>query len=86
MGVLSAFLKDQKPIRHVATVATPATFRASDTQKSQLSQLSQLSQPSGPEIHKCQCGAVAVIGVGWFLREPSRARWFCSECYSSEQT
>jgi hypothetical protein len=32
-------------------------------------------------VHRCDCGAVGVIGVGWFLKEPSRARWYCSPCF-----
>lgn len=31
--------------------------------------------------HRCACGEVGVIGVGWFLRRPECARWFCGECY-----
>jgi hypothetical protein len=35
----------------------------------------------GPEVHRCACGAVGVIGAGWFLREPTRARWYCGPCF-----
>lgn len=38
-----------------------------------------------PEAHRCDCGEVGVIGVGWFLRDPSRARWMCAECYRASQ-
>lgn len=36
---------------------------------------------SDPETHRCACGEVGVIGVGWFLRDQSRARWLCAKCY-----
>jgi hypothetical protein len=39
---------------------------------------------TGPEVHRCGCGSVGFIGVGWFLKEPSRARWYCSACYAAE--
>ena len=45
-----------------------------------------LRQPRcDPETHRCGCGEVAVIGVGWFLRDQSRARWLCAECYRTDQ-
>jgi hypothetical protein len=38
---------------------------------------------AGPEVHRCGCGSVGIHGDGWFLREPGRARWYCSECFGS---
>lgn len=40
----------------------------------------ELAPPAGPEAHRCACGSIGSIGVGWFLREPGRARWFCAAC------
>jgi hypothetical protein len=83
MGVLGAFLKNQKSETGAATVATPATFQPDTPEKSQLS---QLSQGANPEIHFCVvCGGVATHGVGWFLRSPENARWFCARCSRASQ-
>lgn len=31
--------------------------------------------------HTCaNCGEPATMGVGWFLRDTSQARWFCGPC------
>lgn len=30
--------------------------------------------------HRCDCGADGVIGIGWFIRRPEAARWFCAAC------
>jgi hypothetical protein len=32
-------------------------------------------------IHRCGCGAVGIVGVGWFLRKPIGARWYCAPCF-----
>jgi hypothetical protein len=37
------------------------------------------------EVHRCACGNPAVIGVGWFLKQPDTARWFCGKCYPAER-
>jgi hypothetical protein len=34
-----------------------------------------------PDIHRCACGSIGMIGTGWFLRGPSRERWYCSSCF-----
>lgn len=31
--------------------------------------------------HRCACGGVGIVATGWFLRDQSRARWTCSECF-----
>jgi len=36
-----------------------------------------------PTIHRCACGSAGVHGVGWFVRQPDRATWFCSECFAA---
>jgi hypothetical protein len=56
MGVLGAFLKNQKSETGAATVATPATLQPDTPEKSQLS---QLSQGADPEIHFYGCDEVA---------------------------
>jgi hypothetical protein len=31
--------------------------------------------------HECaRCGKPATLGVGWFIRQPEAARWFCVAC------
>jgi hypothetical protein len=40
---------------------------------------------AGPATPLCACGALGTIGVGWFVRSPERARWFCGECYRADQ-
>jgi hypothetical protein len=52
---------------------------------SEAGRFSEIAPVAGPDIHRCGCGAVGVIGISWFVREPSRARWYCSSCYSSEE-
>jgi hypothetical protein len=37
--------------------------------------------PVGLPVHRCDCGAIGIIGEGWFTRSPEKARWFCSPCY-----
>jgi hypothetical protein len=39
---------------------------------------------AGAVIHHCACGEIGIYGVGWFLREPSRARWYCAACAPTE--
>lgn len=43
------------------------------------------NEPSGPPVHRCSCGAPALIATGWFIRQPERARWFCGGCYERER-
>ncbi len=33
----------------------------------------------------CACGKIAIFGVGWFLRNPERARWYCAACFPRER-
>lgn len=35
--------------------------------------------------HRCACGGVGVVASGWFLRDQTRARWTCSECFRRER-
>ncbi len=35
--------------------------------------------------HQCACGAVGIVASGWFLRDQSRARWTCSECFRRDR-
>jgi len=34
-----------------------------------------------PDTHRCACGSIGSIGVGWFLRQPDRASWYCGPCF-----
>lgn len=72
--------------RRAAKVANPAKAAPNFSNFSNFSRgpepKSVLAGPvSGPEAHLCACGAVGLIATGWFLREPERARWFCSSCF-----
>ncbi|CAJ0867511.1 hypothetical protein AMST5_01961 [freshwater sediment metagenome] len=39
------------------------------------------NEVTAPEAHRCQCGAIGIIGEGWFPRSTEAARWFCGPCY-----
>jgi hypothetical protein len=45
-----------------------------------------LAEPTGRTGHDCcACGKVACFGVGWSLRGPGGARWYCAECRPSRE-
>lgn len=35
--------------------------------------------------HRCACGRVGIVADGWFLRDQSRAKWACSECFRRDR-
>lgn len=94
MGALSDFIdrefadigreaENQK--REAAIPAIPASRGRENSKNSGNSSVagpkSEKSKPvAGPAPHRCDCGKIGVVGTGWFLRDLSRARWFCSGC------
>jgi hypothetical protein len=57
-----------------ATLATPADESSKSSRVA-----------TGPKsAHYCSCGAHASVGLGWFVREQNRARWYCASCLPSK--
>lgn len=67
----------EKRNRGACDTATIATFPAPSVASVALSQ----RVPGRKTGHECcRCGEPATMGVGWFLRQPESARWFCGAC------
>lgn len=67
----------------VPTVPTHKVGEANKTSKtaSEASELALERARNDPRVHRCGCGGVGIHGVGWFLRQPDRATWYCSPCF-----
>lgn len=67
----------QKRARGACDIATLATFPAQSVATVAVSQ----GAPGRKTGHTCaNCGEPACVAHGWFLRDTSRAQWFCSAC------
>lgn len=90
MGVLSSFIAREFPgsgrEREVerAGAAIPAIPASRGQEASKNSGNSRGAIPNSAALaHRCACGAVGIHGVGWFLRQPDRATWYCSQCFTT---
>ena len=85
MGALSDFIarefqqgrrQSETETRGAAIVAINAILEPENSNSSDNSRVSNLKSAQW-----CACGASASFGVGWFLRQPEKARWYCGPCF-----
>ena len=67
----------EKRNRRACDIATFATVSAQSVASVAVSQRGH-GRKTGHEC--CECGQPASVAHGWFLRDSSRAKWFCAGC------